>query len=83
MMLRNFEALHSTMAGWHGNGNQYGGNLDQRCQESGVRERIKEMYGDTLASSTIILFLILAFPVQLSSSWKSYIVAQWQSGQRR
>ena len=80
-MLRNFEAIHGNMARWHGNGNQSGGNLDQRNQGSGVQEGIKEMYEDTLASSTIIIFLTSAFPVQLLSPWKIYRVAQWQSSQ--
>ena len=55
-VLRNFEAIQGTMASWHGNGNQFGWNLDQRYQESGVQKRCKEMYGDTLASSTIFIF---------------------------
>ncbi len=80
-MLRNFEAIHGTMARWHGNGDQLGVNLDQRNQESGVQEGNKEMYGDTLASSTIMFFLTSAFPVQLLSPWKIYRVAQWQSSQ--
>ena len=80
-MLRIFFGYNDTMAIRHGNGNQFGGNLDQRNQELGLQERIKEMYRDTLGSSRIILFLTSVLMVQMFSSLRSHSVAQWQSDQ--